>query len=142
LATGPKMQRDLKLGMLLGSILVGIGIVWISIEPSTLFKSSIPYSHNALSERKPNESPTSIENLPSLASNRLQPNSADSGEYRQTNKTDWQRFHIVRGGETLSGISSRYYGSANKWRKILNANHSRIKNPNRLRPGTTLMIPE
>ncbi len=57
-------------------------------------------------------------------------------------KIEPQKFHIVRRGETLSNISYRYYGSAAKWRKILDANRKVIEDPRKLRPGTRLIIPD
>jgi nucleoid-associated protein YgaU len=45
-------------------------------------------------------------------------------------------------GETLSDIAYDRYGSAAKWRKIYNANRDVVKNPNSVRPGTKLIIPD
>lgn len=53
-----------------------------------------------------------------------------------------QRFHIVRQGETLSEISSQYYGSAGKWQKIFEANRRTLKDANVVRSGTKLIIPD
>jgi nucleoid-associated protein YgaU len=53
-----------------------------------------------------------------------------------------QRFHIVRQGETLSEISYDYYGSADKWRKIFEANRGIVKNANFVKAGTKLIIPD
>jgi len=53
--------------------------------------------------------------------------------------------HTVSGGETLSHISLKYYGSATKphWMVIYEANKALIgDNPNRLKRGITLKIPE
>lgn len=52
------------------------------------------------------------------------------------------KIHIVEEGQTLSGIAYKYYGSSNKWRKILDANRSRLKDANTLVPGMRLTIPE
>ena len=53
-----------------------------------------------------------------------------------------QRIHIVQKGDTLSSISAKYYGSARQWRKILAANRDNLPDPNRLIPGTKLIIPQ
>jgi nucleoid-associated protein YgaU len=62
--------------------------------------------------------------------------------YDQTPIIKSQKFHIVARGETLGSISSKYYGSSGKWRKIYDNNRDIIKDPNSLRPGTKLMIPD
>jgi tetratricopeptide (TPR) repeat protein len=49
--------------------------------------------------------------------------------------------HVVRSGETLGTISSRYYGTPAKWNRIFEANRERISNANNVRVGTTLVIP-
>ena len=48
--------------------------------------------------------------------------------------------HTVAGGETLSDIANRYYGSAGKWRQIAQANG--IADPGSLRVGQQLRIPD
>lgn len=53
-----------------------------------------------------------------------------------------ERFHTVVAGETLSGISKTYYGNANKYMKIFEANKDVLKNPDVIRPGQKLRIPE
>jgi len=53
-----------------------------------------------------------------------------------------KRFHIVRKGETLSKISSKYYGSADRWQKIFEANRATLKDAHTIRPGTKLIIPD
>ena len=48
---------------------------------------------------------------------------------------------MVASGDSLSRISQRYYGTANRWQEIYNANRDRISNEGVLRVGTTLRIP-
>lgn len=61
-------------------------------------------------------------------------------ETREPIKTT--RFHIVRRGETLSAIAQQYYGTADKWQKIVAANDKTVKNANKIAPGTKLIIPD
>lgn len=49
------------------------------------------------------------------------------------------RTYTVRKGDTLWGISIKYYGTGTKWRKIADAN--KIKNVNSIKPGQVLKIP-
>jgi len=53
--------------------------------------------------------------------------------------------HTVTGDDTLSHIALKYYGSAvkEKWMIIYEANKDVIgDNPNKIRPGLVLKIPE
>ncbi|MCA9041934.1 MAG: LysM peptidoglycan-binding domain-containing protein [Planctomycetaceae bacterium] len=49
--------------------------------------------------------------------------------------------HEVRKAETLSGISARYLGSANKFMQIFEANRDVLKSPHDIRVGMKLRIP-
>ena len=50
--------------------------------------------------------------------------------------------HTVTQGETLSSISLLYYGDTKHWKSILNANSNLLSNPNNLRTGMQLVIPQ
>ncbi|MDH4241605.1 MAG: LysM peptidoglycan-binding domain-containing protein, partial [Phycisphaerae bacterium] len=50
------------------------------------------------------------------------------------------RYHTVRKGETLSSISKKYYGSENKWQRILDCNRELITDDG-IRVGQRLVIP-
>lgn len=50
--------------------------------------------------------------------------------------------YVVQKGDTLSKISQRCYGTANRWKNIYDANKGRIANINNLKVGTELVIPE
>ncbi|MBN1796745.1 MAG: LysM peptidoglycan-binding domain-containing protein [Sedimentisphaerales bacterium] len=53
-----------------------------------------------------------------------------------------RKFYIVRKNDTLSKISKLYYGNANQWHTIYEANRDVISNPNRIQPGMKLYIPD
>jgi nucleoid-associated protein YgaU len=49
--------------------------------------------------------------------------------------------YTVKKGDTLSKIATKYYGDSKGWKKIYDANKSKIKNPDVLIPGTEIVIP-
>lgn len=53
-----------------------------------------------------------------------------------------KKFYIVRKGDTLSKISQKYYGTANQWYLIFDANRDVLSNPNKIKPGLKLHIPD
>jgi nucleoid-associated protein YgaU len=51
------------------------------------------------------------------------------------------RTYVVVSGDSLSKISKKFYGDANQWRKIFEANRDQIKDPDLIHPGQKLVIP-
>lgn len=51
------------------------------------------------------------------------------------------RTHTIVFGDTLSGISLRYYGTANRWREIFAANRANLRDERTLVAGRVLEIP-
>jgi len=51
------------------------------------------------------------------------------------------RRHVVRRGETLSGLAARYLGSSARFEEIYRANRDVLRHPNDLRVGMTIRIP-
>ena len=49
------------------------------------------------------------------------------------------RTHYVKKGDSLSGISKKFYGTTEHWKRIQSANN--LTNPNQVRIGTRLVIP-
>ncbi|MCA1790874.1 MAG: LysM peptidoglycan-binding domain-containing protein, partial [Thioalkalivibrio sp.] len=47
----------------------------------------------------------------------------------------------VRPGETLGGLSGRFYNQANTWPRVYQANQHVLENPDQVWPGTTLILP-
>lgn len=52
------------------------------------------------------------------------------------------RTYVVQKGDTLAGISRKFYKSANQWQKIAEANKDILPDPTKLKIGTELKIPE
>lgn len=51
------------------------------------------------------------------------------------------RFHTVVAGDNLSKIAKQYYGDANKYPVIFEANKPMLSNPDKIYPGQLLRIP-
>lgn len=51
------------------------------------------------------------------------------------------RTHVVQPGETLWGISQKYYGDGKGWHRIFSANRNRIHDARDVPVGTKLIIP-
>jgi nucleoid-associated protein YgaU len=62
----------------------------------------------------------------------LEPTSGTSGS---------EQSYTVVAGDSLSKIAKRFYGDANKWSRIHEANRDQIKNPDLIYPGQKLRIP-
>ena len=51
------------------------------------------------------------------------------------------RTYTVQPGDTLSKISKQFYGNANEYMKIFEANRDLLSDPNKINPGQSLKIP-
>ena len=49
--------------------------------------------------------------------------------------------YTVVAGDSLSKIAKKFYGNANAWNTIFQANKDKISNPDLIRPGQVLRIP-
>jgi nucleoid-associated protein YgaU len=59
--------------------------------------------------------------------------------YAGTNPAN--REYVVKSGDSLSKIAKQFYGNANDWKKIHEANRDTIKNPDLIHPGQKIIIP-
>ena len=131
-----KMPKDFKIGMFVGLVLVIGAALWLSTHPSLSTRARMLGPESAGAEGGRIEQPG------------FEPNWADSRsteidiEGGKKQAKEFPRYHTVREAETLSGISYQYYGSENKWQKILDANRDIIKDVKKLKLGTRLFIPD
>jgi len=133
------MPKDFKIGMFLGLVLVIGALLWLSTRPSLSARAGITVPGNSEAEQE------EVIEQPVFDLSRPDSRPAETdteSETKETKVVEGPRYHIVLDGETLSGISYQYYGSVNKWQKILDANKDVIKDVKNLKPGTTLLIPE
>lgn len=55
---------------------------------------------------------------------------------------DTTEFYTIVSGDTLSKIAKKYYGNANKYPVIFEANREVIKHPDKIYPGQVIRIPK
>jgi len=165
------MRKDFKTGMALGVVLVmGAGVWFISRpaqRPQARFESppgstieqrqsaeqaevyidhyDSSYSAESYWPETDSAGPAGIEQdtvavETGRASEQIEADDEPTAEY--SHDAISPVFHTVAGGETLSEISQRYYGTAGNWQKIFEANRKSIKDAHKLVPGTRLVIPE
>jgi nucleoid-associated protein YgaU len=158
--------KDYRIGLVAGSILAGVALFWVATRPGLSPLPPVP-SVQDNSQAQPEVGPRVALSGTSTASEVNKPiEQAQAGEPKTQDKPTGQplaanpsfrvpepvrpektepvpapRFHIVRPGETLSGIAQQYYNSKESWRKILAANEKTLKDANKLAPGMKLIIP-
>lgn len=49
--------------------------------------------------------------------------------------------YTVVAGDNLSKIAKHFYGNANEWKRIFEANGDQLSDPDRIKPGQVLKIP-
>jgi nucleoid-associated protein YgaU len=52
-----------------------------------------------------------------------------------------EQVYTVAAGDSLSKIAKQFYGNANEYMKIFNANRDKLNDPNAIKPGQQLVIP-
>jgi nucleoid-associated protein YgaU len=67
--------------------------------------------------------------------------SGSSSTAPQPASTETERTYTVVKGDSLSKIAQRFYGDANRWRQIYDANRDAIRDPDLIHPGQVLKIP-
>jgi 5'-nucleotidase/UDP-sugar diphosphatase len=141
------MQKDFKIGLAIG-VIFAVGVVlWLATLPNLSAQARALQAASNI-----NSSPQAPPITSSPATSPIPPDSElrntnyeirdTNNEIRNTNDEIRTRIHIVQKGDTLSSISAKYYGSAKQWRKIVLANGDNLPNPNRLIPGSKLIIPQ
>jgi 5'-nucleotidase len=155
------MQKDFKIGLAIGAVLVAGTVIWLATLPNLSARAraiqaasnASPSSQTPADISRPVISPQSTDDLPPTTSDESQVTSDETRntsdevqtankEQRTTNSGLTQRIHVVQRGDTLSSISAKYYGSSKQWRKIVAANRDNLPDPNRLTPGSKLIIPD
>jgi nucleoid-associated protein YgaU len=62
-------------------------------------------------------------------------------ESQLSSRVDRAANYIVETGDSLSKIAKHFYGNANAWKQIFEANRDQLSDPDRIKPGQILRIP-
>ena len=72
----------------------------------------------------------------------VQPEKKPVAEEKSSPKVpDHPKTYVVEDGDTLYGVSKRFYGSIQYWKQIREAHKALISSDNRLRAGDTIVLP-
>ncbi len=138
------MHRDFKIGLAVGVLAVSFAAVWLCTRPKLGAEARARQTMAGQKETDPGQQKTPVESAgqkPHIDQKiRMQAVAAEPS--KQAAPAAQAKFYIVQKGDTLSAISEKYYGSANKWQRIFTANRDVLENPDRLTPGSKLVIPE
>lgn len=58
-----------------------------------------------------------------------------------SSSTDKSHIYAVQAGDNLSRIAKHFYGDANAWKTIFDANRDQLTDPDRIKAGQMLKIP-
>ena len=67
---------------------------------------------------------------------------AATGAASGTSGTSQQATYTVKSGDTLSKIAKEHLGDANAYMEIFNANRDQLSDPDKIKPGQVLKIPQ
>jgi nucleoid-associated protein YgaU len=52
------------------------------------------------------------------------------------------RYYTIQSGDSLSKVAKEFYGDANRWNDLFEANREVIKDPDKIYPGQRIRVPQ
>jgi nucleoid-associated protein YgaU len=134
------MRKDVKTGLFIGIGLVFVGWILFALYSDTLQERRQKQLAHELTVSTHVEPPTTPR---PVIQNPVQPKPTTAEPVAPAVKPApvSEKIHVVEAGQTLSSISTLYYGKGDQWPKILEANKDTLQSPAQLRPGMRLKIP-
>lgn len=129
------MRKDVKTGMF-----IGIGLVCVGWVLFALFSDSLQERRQKQLAGEPALAKPAVPVIPTPIQKPVQ--SVPQVTQSAPPVSEPVETHTVAVGETLSSISTLYYGKGDQWPKILEANKDTLQSPAQLRPGMRLKIPD
>lgn len=132
------MRKDFKTGSLIGLVFVAILMGLVATQRDLNIESRIlDGERHTVASNIPAETLAVPAEIPP-PSKAPQPIQVTTPIQKPVEK----RSYTVQKGDTLSDISSKFYGTANKSQKIYEANKDKMKDAAHIRPGMKLIIPD
>lgn len=142
------MRKDVKTGMLIGSVVCIGAVIWFCIEqnaytvPVVAEPNTTPGEAGQYQRQRQIDSRLASEPTKPLKQ-QSRPSDGPVPQPQLSSVPAKQVIHIVGAGQTLSDISRIYYGTTRMWKKIYNANKDKFpRGPDSIKAGTKLIIPE
>lgn len=128
------MPKDVKIGMLAGTVLCLVAVVWFCAKQQ-IATGPVTKLESQNSTAPINKEPAEFKNNSPLY------NADSSVEAKTTVETSI--VHTVAAGQTLSDISKIYYNTPFGWKKIYEANKEQLsQGPDTIKAGMRLVIPQ
>lgn len=147
------MQREIKIGMIAGVVLLAVlivfwsqsgqGAVGVGLDPEAdrydFADAQIGGADGGVSD---GAMPIGVV-VPSRGNvtETLVGQGDRSAPARPERPVQADRTHVCRAGETLWGLAKQYYGTGARWKDIAKANRAVLPKSNQLKPGMKLRIP-
>lgn len=135
------MRKDIKTGMLAGTVLCFVAIVWFCVKQEVISQPLMKVESHLKKTRT-----SEADNNNALSHPAEQAKDPQVQTYEPAVKTEASEtaiIHTVTAGQTLSDISKIYYNTGSGWKKIYEANKEQFsKGPDIIRPGMRLIIPQ
>jgi nucleoid-associated protein YgaU len=103
---------------------------------------TVNYQDGVVSLSGEADSPEAMEKAVLLAGNIEGVGEVQADALSAPPQTEEVEFYVIEKGDTLSAIAKRFYGNANKYPRIFEANREVIKDPDLIFPGQKIRIPK
>jgi hypothetical protein len=143
------MRKDIKTGMLAGTVLCLVAVVWFCAKQQIITQPLIKFESQSIIESAKKEfTESENDNLTAVSAKPIERFNAPTYEpiqpqFQKPDNAGTSIIHTVMQGQTLSDISKIYYNTPYGWKKIYEANKEQFpKDPDTIRLGMKLVIPQ
>lgn len=134
------MRKDVKTGMLAGTVLCLVAVVWFCAKHQIVTGPLTKFESQSLIEPANKELTESENTNPTVTA---PPYEQKQRQVQKPDNAGTSIIHTVMQGQTLSDISKIYYNTPYGWKKIYEANKEQLpQGPDTIKAGMRLVIPQ